>query len=1108
MRSAKIVWISGSVSIAAIITIFLMSGASVRFSKNIVCGDVCESYFNVTPKYKTCFNITNLIQTEPHVVTDLFYKNGNSWRLAYGESFCIPAYTKTQFSVVGYKQRNQTVKWSANSLNIDPLWISDVNYETTSADKKISKYNGTVVIAKQTYNSYWYPRGHLKENLATINADFEVFDLIENKNYSILLTFDVDKYTSGQFNITTLDVNYLKSNVNLKNVKKFYSTDYKQVLRNITEGNETVELVENEYFNYQPLTATVAKTLIKNSFYADPNISACGLMNISGYYELNKSIEWTTGNACLTIMGKNVEFNGRGFNINGKTAGYAALYFSFASYSNATNLTINVSTSLTREIYIYNTNYSTLSNITMYNPYAASTTAIALIYSYWNYIHDIYINTSSSTINPMTTGNNTFGNITIDRTSGYFILDTSTASDNHYINLHADTVYCPFSINSNNTYMENFYVGNWTNNVGAGIFGGNVIMKNITLVKNYVLSIYYAENFTLDGFWTNNSLSNPIRFYSGGKNIKVSNVYVGNSSQRFQFSSIRDLSIENLTATTNTYGMYFDTCKNVTLRNVYVNSSNVALDIYRTENITAYDSEFDNNVSKGCQIQRDKDFCGRVGNGIEDCTDITTTSLCAAISGCAWYTCVGTMVSDNCNQLVGTSSCDGNYPDANGCTYVPQLCQGSSYSCSGLGETDCNTYTSSGICNGWYSGGCNGGTLASCSGLDPAICTEFGCSVVGNCAGSLYDCSYITSESVCTMAMCWWDSGTSTCSGASSGEVCSQLSGDQNACENYVSGQCTFSNICDPNQWYPTPGCSGASSQSNCEGGSGYQCTWSSADCNSPWDTNCANVLSSDNCNIVSQAPFITQCSTWQSADCTGSIYSADCNQIPYTSDCDKVANCVIADNCNGTISGNCERVGDSTTCGETTDCTWTWNGVWFYNFTNVSYYNESFVTNTGGVEIFRRWYYQANVSNTTSPIVGAVIKISNTLNTLLYTLTTLSNGLTPKVPLLSYWRNTTKIIYYSNYSMNMTSNQQNVTRSYNITNNIIDLYLLGQEQDPCVWSQNLNWLIDCNDNCHFALTNMNRYNFTAVGPGTIYNLSNIYNYEVGIIKGSCIAFS
>lgn len=126
----KVIWITASgVSILGVLTILLMlPSVKVQHSGDIRCSDVCESFFNITPTYKTCFNITNLIQTDADgVKVELYWKYYGRWKKFDLAKDCITARTKKEFKVVGYKKPEQTVKWGVQMFGIDPLWMSTVD---------------------------------------------------------------------------------------------------------------------------------------------------------------------------------------------------------------------------------------------------------------------------------------------------------------------------------------------------------------------------------------------------------------------------------------------------------------------------------------------------------------------------------------------------------------------------------------------------------------------------------------------------------------------------------------------------------------------------------------------------------------------------------------------------------------------------------------------------------------------------------------------------------------------------------------------------------------------------------------------------------------------
>jgi len=134
--------------------LFLLTGIHYEHSGDIVCGETCESYINVTTMYwRICFdnyegtkyenetlfkkvstsrtlhvnldNVENIISTEPEIQVDwLVPTYGNNWRpIKSGD--CWERGKVNKIKLVGHKEIKQTVKWSFNledKMNIDPLW--------------------------------------------------------------------------------------------------------------------------------------------------------------------------------------------------------------------------------------------------------------------------------------------------------------------------------------------------------------------------------------------------------------------------------------------------------------------------------------------------------------------------------------------------------------------------------------------------------------------------------------------------------------------------------------------------------------------------------------------------------------------------------------------------------------------------------------------------------------------------------------------------------------------------------------------------------------------------------------------------------------------------
>ena len=156
---SRTLWIGGSVSFFSLIALLLiLTGVTVSHSGDSDCKfdeqlgmDVCEAYINVTSTYwRICFTDEfKFVQTIPDIRTEVYVpaRGKGNWRLFDPSKDCIERKTKyrtlpNRFKVVGYKEFDQTVKWSVDRFSVDPIWHG-VN---------ISKIKGNCV--NHTQNTY------------------------------------------------------------------------------------------------------------------------------------------------------------------------------------------------------------------------------------------------------------------------------------------------------------------------------------------------------------------------------------------------------------------------------------------------------------------------------------------------------------------------------------------------------------------------------------------------------------------------------------------------------------------------------------------------------------------------------------------------------------------------------------------------------------------------------------------------------------------------------------------------------------------------------------------------------------------------------------------
>ncbi|KKK96905.1 hypothetical protein LCGC14_2658080 [marine sediment metagenome] len=151
--------IGSSVGIVVLFSaLFLLTGFDYTYSGDIVCGETCESYINVTTTYwRICFagyentkyenetlfkkrsrsrtlhvnmdNVDNIISTEPRIEVDwLVPTYGKKWR-PIKDGDCWDRKKINKIKLVGHKKEWQDVKWSfevGDYVEIDPFWLSGI----------------------------------------------------------------------------------------------------------------------------------------------------------------------------------------------------------------------------------------------------------------------------------------------------------------------------------------------------------------------------------------------------------------------------------------------------------------------------------------------------------------------------------------------------------------------------------------------------------------------------------------------------------------------------------------------------------------------------------------------------------------------------------------------------------------------------------------------------------------------------------------------------------------------------------------------------------------------------------------------------------------------
>lgn len=163
-KNQKII-IFGSGTLAAFIVLLVSLsnlGIDVKTSGDIVCGETCVSYFNISlTNYSLCMGSTfKGIFVEPEVnyevyKADLRYRSDNPLRWKpynFTANTCLKKGKNYEFKLVGYKKTFQTVKWGMNlqGRDLDPFWYG--LDQVTSMNMELgSQINLNVSVGAESY---------------------------------------------------------------------------------------------------------------------------------------------------------------------------------------------------------------------------------------------------------------------------------------------------------------------------------------------------------------------------------------------------------------------------------------------------------------------------------------------------------------------------------------------------------------------------------------------------------------------------------------------------------------------------------------------------------------------------------------------------------------------------------------------------------------------------------------------------------------------------------------------------------------------------------------------------------------------------------------------
>ena len=265
MSRSRTLWIGSSTSIFAFFAyILLLTGVSETNSGDSDCIynetsglDRCESYFNITTTYwRFCFEESfEFIDTNPKIETTLYVPTyGKKWRLFNPAKDCIERkskyiYLPNRFKIVGYKEFDQTVKWSFSfnqfngRINVDPIWRG-INI-TKICDWRIEQKEKTRYYSSFNLNNYTCPSnnyyvsnnidgkiGYCYEDIEVWNESNQtwVYPLIKSHRYDSIIppktiqwitedrTYYIDYINTTVCDLQGYQINNFKVNFSLCNM--------------------------------------------------------------------------------------------------------------------------------------------------------------------------------------------------------------------------------------------------------------------------------------------------------------------------------------------------------------------------------------------------------------------------------------------------------------------------------------------------------------------------------------------------------------------------------------------------------------------------------------------------------------------------------------------------------------------------------------------------------------------------------------------------------------------------------------------------------------------------------------------------------------------------
>ena len=122
---SRTLWISGGGLIATLSVIAILSGVTFQTSGDVVCGEECEIFINVSTWYwRVCFdNPDNMMSFSPEVKEAKYYYGYYSgWKEVNWSKFCLERYRKpNRLKIVVQKEDWQDIKWTLSLTPVDQL---------------------------------------------------------------------------------------------------------------------------------------------------------------------------------------------------------------------------------------------------------------------------------------------------------------------------------------------------------------------------------------------------------------------------------------------------------------------------------------------------------------------------------------------------------------------------------------------------------------------------------------------------------------------------------------------------------------------------------------------------------------------------------------------------------------------------------------------------------------------------------------------------------------------------------------------------------------------------------------------------------------------------